>query len=87
MVLIFPNFCLWRRSLRSNLGGIDPEKLYRATLSLLKITGKNKACSMKAMLCLKVLITLLAFIYLQIFNPLSPKIHIQILQTDLHTFL
>ena len=32
VVLIFPNFCLWRRSLRSNLGGIDPEKLYRATL-------------------------------------------------------
>ena len=33
MVLIFPNLCLWRRSLRSNLGGIDPEKLYRATLN------------------------------------------------------
>ena len=32
MVLIFPNLCLWRRSLRSNVGGIDPEKLYRATL-------------------------------------------------------
>ena len=31
MVLIFPNLCLRRRSLRSNLGGIDPEKLYRAT--------------------------------------------------------
>ena len=30
---IFPNLCLWRRSLRSNLGGIDPEKLYRATLT------------------------------------------------------
>ena len=29
---IFPNLCLWRRSLCSNLGGIDPEKLYRATL-------------------------------------------------------
>ena len=29
---IFPNLCLWRRSLFSNLGGIDPEKLYRATL-------------------------------------------------------
>ena len=29
---IFPNLCLWRRSLRSNLGGIDLEKLYRATL-------------------------------------------------------
>ena len=32
VVLIFPNLCLWRRSLRSNVGGIDPEKLYRATL-------------------------------------------------------
>ena len=29
---IFPKLCLWRRSLCSNLGGIDPEKLYRATL-------------------------------------------------------
>ena len=32
VVAIFPNLCLWRRSLCSNLGGIDPEKLYRATL-------------------------------------------------------
>ena len=32
MVLIFPNLSLWRRSLCSNLGGIDPDKLYRATL-------------------------------------------------------
>ena len=30
VVVIFPNLCLWRRSLCSNLGGIDPEKLYRA---------------------------------------------------------
>ena len=30
MVAIFPNVCLWRRSLCSNLAGIDPEKLYRA---------------------------------------------------------
>ena len=30
----FPNLCLRRRSLCSNLGGIDPEKLYRATLTL-----------------------------------------------------
>ena len=29
---IFPKLCLWRRSLRSNLGGIGLEKLYRATL-------------------------------------------------------
>ena len=32
VVLIFPNLCLWRRSLRSNVGGVDPEKLYRVTL-------------------------------------------------------
>ena len=32
VVLIFPNLCLWRRSLCSHLGGIDPQKLYRATL-------------------------------------------------------
>ena len=32
VVTLFPNLCLWRRSLRSNLGGTDPEKLYRATL-------------------------------------------------------
>ena len=32
MVAIFPKLCLWRRSLCSNLGGIGPEKLYRATL-------------------------------------------------------
>ena len=31
MVAIFPNHCLWRRSLCSNLAGIDSEKLYRAT--------------------------------------------------------
>ena len=35
MVLIFPNLCLWRHSLRSNVGGIHPKKLYRATLTLL----------------------------------------------------
>ena len=36
MVSIFPNLCLWRRSLRSNVGGIDLEKLYRATLKVYK---------------------------------------------------
>ena len=30
---IFQNRCFWRRSLRSTLRGIDPEKLYRATLT------------------------------------------------------
>ena len=29
---MFPNLCFWRRSLCSNLKGIDPEKSYRATL-------------------------------------------------------
>ena len=33
VVLIFPNLCLWRRSVRSNVGGIHSKKLYRATLS------------------------------------------------------
>ena len=37
MVAIFPKLCLWRRSLCSNLGGIDPEKLYRATLMYVTI--------------------------------------------------
>ena len=32
VVAIFLNVCLWRRSLCSNWGSIDPEKLYRATL-------------------------------------------------------
>ena len=36
MVAIFPKLCLWRRSLCSNLRGIDPEKLYRATLIMEK---------------------------------------------------
>ena len=31
VVAIFSNLCLWRRRLWSNLGGPDPEKLYRAT--------------------------------------------------------
>ena len=33
VVAIFPNRCFWRRSLWSTLRGIDPEKLYRATLN------------------------------------------------------
>ena len=38
----FPNLCLWRRSLCSNLEGIDPEKLYRATvLSIYKKFHEN----------------------------------------------
>ena len=32
VVAIFPKLCLWRRSLCSNSRGIDPKKLYRATL-------------------------------------------------------
>ena len=34
VVAIFPKLCLWQRSLCSNLGGIDPEKLYRVTLNV-----------------------------------------------------
>ena len=37
VVSIFPKLCLWRRSLCSNLGGVDPQKLYRATLSKMEL--------------------------------------------------
>ena len=39
---IFPKLSLWRRSLCPNLGGIDPEKLYRATLSTAKKRRLNQ---------------------------------------------
>ena len=38
----FPNACLWRRSLCSNLAGIDPEKLYRATVKHKYCVGKSR---------------------------------------------
>ena len=41
-VAIFPNLRLWRRSLYSNLGRIDPEKLYQAEL---KSSAKYRALS------------------------------------------
>ena len=41
VVLIFPNLCLWRRSLRSNVRGIHSKKLYRATLRSLKLLIVN----------------------------------------------
>ena len=41
VVSIFPTLSLWRRSLCSNLGGIDHEKLYRATLLWLVKTGST----------------------------------------------
>ena len=34
VVADLPNLCLWWRSLCSNYGGIDPEKLYRATFTV-----------------------------------------------------
>ena len=45
MLLIFPNLCLWRRSFRSNVGGIHAKKLYRATLRKLKLKFPPKALS------------------------------------------
>ena len=33
VVTIFPNLCIWRRSLYSTLGGIDPEKLASSHLN------------------------------------------------------
>ena len=42
VVAIFSKLCLWWRSLYSNLGGIGPEKLYRATLRWSILVGKQK---------------------------------------------
>ena len=42
VVAIFPKLCFWRRSFCSNLGGIDPEKLYRATLSYLLYNNTSR---------------------------------------------
>ena len=47
VVLIFPNLCFWRRSLCSNLGGIDPEKLYRATLKFKKKSRTRDSSSLR----------------------------------------
>ena len=38
VVSIFPNLCLWRRGLRTNVGGIHSKKLYRATLIILYLS-------------------------------------------------
>ena len=45
VVAIFPKLCLWRRSLCSNLRGIDLEKLYRATLILSTKSESKRECS------------------------------------------
>ena len=46
VVAILPKLCLWRRSLCSNLGGIGPEKLYRATLSLMDSLCVFQRCAL-----------------------------------------
>ena len=45
VVAIFPKLCFWRRSLCSNLRGIDLEKLYRATLILSTKSESKRECS------------------------------------------
>ena len=47
MVSIFPNLCLWRRSLHSNVGGIDPEKQYRATLICIILFFRSPRVALK----------------------------------------
>ena len=42
VVAIFPKLCFWWRSLCSNLGGIDPEKLYRATLNTIVLSAAHE---------------------------------------------
>ena len=50
VMTIFPKLCLWWSSLCSNLGGIDPEKLYRATLTKVKKTVAVTAQNVRIML-------------------------------------
>ena len=52
VVAIFPNRCFWRRSLWSTLRGIDPEKLYRATLNNNDGDGYKNFTSLKSELAL-----------------------------------
>ena len=47
VVAIFPKLFLWRRSLCSNLGGISPEKLYRATLSPVSLWSLRSMWSLR----------------------------------------
>ena len=55
VVAIFPNLCLWWHSFCSNLGFIDPKKLYRATLKYLRNEGTafalQVARSFKSLIC------------------------------------
>ena len=42
VVAIFPKLCFWWRSLCSNLGDIDPEKPYRATLNTIVLSAAHE---------------------------------------------
>ena len=42
VVAVFPKLCFWWRSLCSNLGGIDPKKLYRATLNTIVLSSAHE---------------------------------------------
>ena len=48
VLLISQNLCKWRRSSRSHLGVIDPEKLYRATL---RVSKNPESLSLRLSLC------------------------------------
>ena len=62
VVAIFPNLCLWRRTLCSNLGGIDPEKLYQATLKMPKLAQIFEESSGKRQVCVSVFFSCFFFL-------------------------
>ena len=64
----FPKICAWRRSLCSNLGGIDSEKLYRATLKV-KWTKKLTYFLLSLYLHQTLKRTILSEIWVKIFLP------------------
>ena len=70
VVAIFTNVCLWRRSLCSNLAGIDREKLYRAIF----ICQYGLCCCICPKFCSTVLGNLQKFFGQMVYRPPWQKI-------------
>ena len=70
VVAIFTNVCLWRRSLCSNLAGIDREKLYRAIF----ICQYGLCCCICPNFCSTVLGNLQKFFGQMVYRPPWQKI-------------
>ena len=68
---IFPKLSLWRRSLCTDLGGIDPEKLYRATLNLIHVQTFSKKSSGKTVAIFTIIFLAESSYKLRLINPIA----------------